>query len=52
MFSLQQSQRKREWNRFCSEAGVGGGGGGREVVQIMYTHVNKCKNDKIIFKNL
>jgi hypothetical protein len=27
------------------------GGGGGEVAQIMYTHVNKCKNDKIKFKN-
>jgi hypothetical protein len=28
---------------------VGGGGEGREdVAQIMYIHVSKCKNDKII----
>jgi hypothetical protein len=28
------------------------GGGGRKVAQIMYTHVSKCKNDKIkIFPN-
>jgi hypothetical protein len=26
---------------------VGGVGGGREVAQTMYTHVSKCKNDKI-----
>jgi hypothetical protein len=25
----------------------GGGGRGREVAQTMYTHVSKCKNDKI-----
>jgi hypothetical protein len=29
-------------DRFCPEAGGGG-----EVVQIMYTHVSKYKNDKI-----
>jgi hypothetical protein len=27
--------------------GLGVGGGGREVSQAMYTHVSKCKNDKI-----
>jgi hypothetical protein len=27
------------------------GGGGETVAQIMYTHVSKCKNDKIKFKN-
>jgi hypothetical protein len=42
MFSLQQNQRTRGWNRFCPE--VGGG----EVVQTMYTHKNKCKNNKIL----
>jgi hypothetical protein len=26
-------------------------GGGGEAAQVMYTHVNKCKNDKIKFKN-
>jgi hypothetical protein len=45
MFSLQQNRRRKEWNRFCLEAG------GRvlrgEVPQTMYTHVSKCKNDKI-----
>jgi hypothetical protein len=44
MFSLQQNWRRRGWNRFCLEAGVGGGG--REVAQTMHTHVSKCKNDK------
>jgi hypothetical protein len=54
MFSLQQNQRTRGQNRFCPEAGVGWGGGAgekegeREVAQTMYTHVSKCKNDKII----
>jgi hypothetical protein len=41
---LQQNQRTRGQNRFCSKMG--------EVAQIIYTHVSKCKNDKIkIFKN-
>jgi hypothetical protein len=26
---------------------VGGGGRWGEVAQIMYTHISKCKNDKI-----
>jgi hypothetical protein len=39
-FSLQQNQRTRGWNRFCLEAWG-------EVAQTMYTHVSKCKNDKI-----
>jgi hypothetical protein len=43
MFSLQQNQR-RERNRFYLEAGGQGHG---EVIQTMYTHVSKCKNDKI-----
>jgi hypothetical protein len=43
MFSLQQNPRTRGRNRFCLEAvGVG-----REVAQTMYTHVSKCKNDKV-----
>jgi hypothetical protein len=49
-FSLQQNQRIREWNRFCPEAGGGGRGKGRrrgEGAQTMYTHVSKCKNNKI-----
>jgi hypothetical protein len=41
MFSLQQKQRTKGWNKFCR--------GGGKVAQIMYTHVNKCKNDKIKF---
>jgi hypothetical protein len=48
MFSFQQKQRRRGQNRFYLEAegwpvGWGLGGGGT-----MYTHVSKCKNDKII----
>jgi hypothetical protein len=46
-FFLLQNWRTRGLNRFCLE--VGGGGEGREdVAQIMYIHVSKCKNDKII----
>jgi hypothetical protein len=41
-FSFQQNQRTRGQNRVYLE--VGGKG---EVVQIMYTHVSKCKNSKI-----
>jgi hypothetical protein len=33
---------KIRWNRFCLEAGRLG-----EVAQTIYTHVSKCKNDKI-----
>jgi hypothetical protein len=44
MFSLQQNQRTRGWKRFCLEAGRGWEG---EVTQTVYTHVNKCKNNKI-----
>jgi hypothetical protein len=44
--SLQQNWRTRGKNKFWSE--VGGGG---EVIQIMFTHVPKCKNDnKLKFK--
>jgi hypothetical protein len=49
-FFLQQNQITRRQNRFCPEA-LGGGGRRREVAQIMYTHVSKCKNDKMKFKN-
>jgi hypothetical protein len=48
MSSLQQNQRTRGQNRFCPEAGMGSMGG--VVAQTMYTHVSKCKNDKINFK--
>jgi hypothetical protein len=41
MFFLQQNQRTRAWNRFCPEAE-----GERELAQIMYTNVIKCKNDE------
>jgi hypothetical protein len=48
MLSLQQKWRTRGWNRFCPEAerGVEEEKEG-EVTQIMYIHVNKCKNDKM-----
>jgi hypothetical protein len=42
MFSLEQNQR-RGWNRFGLEVGCWGG----EVAQAMYTHLSKCKNEKI-----
>jgi hypothetical protein len=42
VFSSTKLENKRE-NRFCQEAVVGGGK--EEVVQVMYTHINKCKND-------
>jgi hypothetical protein len=41
MFSLQQNCRTQRWNRFSLE------GGGWEGAQTMYSHVSKCKNDKI-----
>jgi hypothetical protein len=37
--------RTRGQNNFCPELGVEG-----EVVQMVCTHINKCKNDKIKFK--
>jgi hypothetical protein len=46
MFFLQQNQRTRVWNRFCLEAVWLGEG----VAKTMYTHVSKCKNNKIKFK--
>jgi hypothetical protein len=46
MFFHQQNQRSRGQNKFCPQAGGGGG----KVSQIMYTHVSKCKDDKIKFK--
>jgi hypothetical protein len=45
MISLQQNRRRRGQNKFCLELGWAGVGG--EVTQTMYTHVSKCKNDKI-----
>jgi hypothetical protein len=42
MCFLEQNWRTRGQNRFCPEVE-----GRIEVAQIMYTHVNKCKNDKI-----
>jgi hypothetical protein len=44
MFSLQQNWKTREQNRFCLEEGYWAVWG---VVQTMYTHISKCKNDKI-----
>jgi hypothetical protein len=58
MFSLQQNQRTRGLNRFCWEGwGRKGGGekgkrGGGEEAKTMYTHVSKCKNDKIKCKKI
>jgi hypothetical protein len=46
MFFLRQNWRRR-WNRFCWEWG-----GPEKVAQIMYTHVNKCKNDEIKLKKI
>jgi hypothetical protein len=40
MFSLQQNQRTRGWNRVCLK------GRGRKVMQIMYAHVSKFKKGK------
>jgi hypothetical protein len=42
MFSVQQNQRRGQ-NRFCLEVGDWG----RELAQTIYTHVSKCKNNKI-----
>jgi hypothetical protein len=42
MFFLQQNWRTRRWNKFFPEVG----GEGRDVAQIMYKLVSKCKNDK------
>jgi hypothetical protein len=42
MFSLQQNQRSRGQNRFCLEWVKRS-----EVAQTIYTHVSKCKKDKI-----
>jgi hypothetical protein len=58
LFSIQQNQRKRGWNRFCLEAegngekrkGQKGCGEKGEEAQVMYTHVSKCKNYKIFKK--
>jgi hypothetical protein len=49
MFSIQQNQKTIGQNRFCLEAGTCGRGCGcwGDVAQAMYTHVSKCKNDKI-----
>jgi hypothetical protein len=47
LFSLQQNQIQED--RIGSAQQQRGGGG--EVAQTMYTHVSKCKNDKIFKKN-
>jgi hypothetical protein len=49
MFSLQQNQGTRGWNRFYLEARVGSGGLAKGDIHWspMYAHVSKCKNDKI-----
>jgi hypothetical protein len=46
MFFLQQNQRTREQNSFCTEVKKVGDG---EMAQIMHAHVSKYKNDKIKF---
>jgi hypothetical protein len=46
MLFLRQDWRTRGKNRFC--LGPGGQGEGR-LAQITYTHISKCKNNKIIF---
>jgi hypothetical protein len=38
MFSLQENQRTRGWNRFCQKSRDHG-----EVAQTMFAHVSKCK---------
>jgi hypothetical protein len=43
MISLQQNQKTRGWKRFSPEVGWWAG----KVAQTMYTHVSKCKNNKI-----
>jgi hypothetical protein len=43
IFCLQQNWRARGQNRFCPEVRCVGG----NVAQTMYTHVSKCKNEKI-----
>jgi hypothetical protein len=48
-FSPQQNWRIRGQNRFCLEARVRGKWE-EEMAQIMYTHVSRCKNDKIKLK--
>jgi hypothetical protein len=40
IFSLQKTQRRRGWNRFCLAAGRGVGREEGEVAQTMYTHVS------------
>jgi hypothetical protein len=42
LFFLQQNLTTRGLNRFCPESGREREGGQKT----MYTHVNKCKNDK------
>jgi hypothetical protein len=51
MFSLQQNWRTRGKNTFCLEVEDRGGGGWGEGGLTMYTHVSKCKYNKI-FKNI
>jgi hypothetical protein len=47
MFSPQQNQKRRGWNRIYLEAGSWGGGGMWGEAQIMHTYVSKCKNNKM-----
>jgi hypothetical protein len=46
MFFLQKWEKKR------AEQVLPRGGSRGTVLQIMYTHISKCKNDKIKFKKL
>jgi hypothetical protein len=48
--SLQQNRRTRGQNRFCLEGGVEGDREGG--LNNVYTHVSKCKNDKIKKKEI
>jgi hypothetical protein len=45
MFFLQKNQRTRGWKRFFQRWWRGELG--REVAQIMYAHVSKCKKIKV-----
>jgi U3 small nucleolar RNA-associated protein 14 len=42
---------KREEHVLPGSGGWGNGGVGGEVAQTIYTHVNKCKNDKLKGEN-
>jgi hypothetical protein len=52
MFSLQQNQRRREWNPPSSGFYPEVEGRRLEMAQTMYTHISKCKSDKIKRKKI